>query len=687
MSGVAYTTKSKAAIRKKASGNAETITIVDANTKIYISDTTKNWATLSSDHAKINGKKVAGYFISMDKIKQNSATSKVDTKNASHGDHVKKSLNGKIVIDAFIRGTCSETKASGVYIPKGTKVKIKTTCTANRMYLVDKSGIKLSNGKTMDKDRWINMSCVKISESAMDKLTEAAAKAKGVTDKISAKAKALNAAESARVTREAAEQIASVDTMGAINSSTYAEKLLVKNAQGIHGMPYQFMPSADMRLSNNVSFGRKYVERIVSKMPLVLFTPGTPDFLPSFTKNDRNTIIQQLISVNVGMEKAENALDKLLKKSGRYYTFKFAYADYYTYVNQMLRYCSIVLGLGSVQHGTMGYSKSIKSNDSWGTITKGYTAKLKNFRWEKAVNPKLKGFTNAAEYVAFYIDSDSSISESLDNSTVASSLASTVNEATQLSREIQFLAGPFAGIRIADLTADNKAFQKSKAKVKQIANKFMGGTRLFDNLGEMFRTVAQGGKILFPELWDDSTYTKNYNITIKLRTPDADKLSWYLNICVPLIHLLALAAPHHLSANGYSAPFLVRAYYKGIFNCDMGIITGMDISKGQEGAWSVDGLPTQVDVNITLKDLYGAFSISNDENWKFFTNTALIDYLCNTCGVNINKMETARLLEAYSAWKTNQFKDTFPQMWLGLEQGVSNLSGSIYNNIVKKEYT
>lgn len=687
MSGVAYTTKSKAAIRKKANGNAEVIITVDANTKIYISDTTKNWATLSSDHAKINGKKVAGGFISMDKIKQNSAKTKVNTKNSKHGDHIKKTLHGKLVIDAFIRGTCSDSKASGVYIAKGTKVKIKTTCTANRMYLIDKTGIKLSNGKALDKDKWINMSCVKISESAIDKLAEAATKAKGVTDKVSAKAKALNAAESAKVAREAAEQIMSIDAMGAINSSLYAEQLLIKNAQGIHGIPYQFMPNVDMRLSNNVSFGRKYVERIVSKMPLVLFTPGTADFMPSFTKNDRNNIIQQLISVNVGMEKCENALNKLLKKSGRYYTFKFAYAEYYQYVNQMLRYCSIVLGLGSVIHGTMGYSKSVKQDTSWGTITKGYSAKLKNFRWEKAVNPKLKGFTNAAEYVAFYIDSDSSISESLDNSTAASSLASAADEATQLSREIRFLVGPFAGVKIADLTSDNKAFKKSKAKVKQIANKFMGGSRLFDNIGEMFSTVAKGGKLLFPELWDDSTYTKNYTISIKLRTPDADKLSWFLNICVPLIHLLALAAPHHLSANGYSSPFLVRAYYKGIFNCDMGIITGMDITKGQEGAWSVDGLPTQVDVNITLKDLYGAFSISNEEDWKFFTNTALIDYLCNTCGVNINKMETARLLEAYSAWKTNQFKDIFPDMWLGLEQGVSNLSGSIYNRAVKKEYT
>lgn len=687
MANVAYKTKAKVNIRRGADNAAEVVTSVDKGTTLQISDTVNEWAILSSDHNKINGKKVAGMYVPLSKIEKSgtssSSTKSSSDKNSSHVDHITKSVKGKVVVNAYTRTSCSDTKASGVYIPKGSKVTVKKMCSANKMYLIEK-GITLSNGKKMTKDSWTNMSAIEMSDSALDKIANAAAKAKEGAEKVSARLKALNEANSAKAASEAIQQLEFIDGMGAINTSTYAENLLVKNAQGIHGMPYQFMPSVDMRLSNKVSFGRKYVDRIVSRMPLVLFTPGKPDFLPSFTKGDRNTIIQELVSKSAGLEAAEGQLDKLLKKAGRYYTFRFDYANYYKYVNQMLRYCAIVLGIGDVKHGNMGYNKTW-NQAGWGMATKaGYEAKLKNFRWEKAVNSKLKGFVNAKEYVAFYVDSDSSISESIDNSTASSSLASTVSEATALSREIQFLAGPFAGVRIADLTENNEAFQKSKAKVKQIADKYMGGGRLYNNIGELFSSVAKGGKILFPELWDDSTFTKNYSINLKLRTPDMDVISWYLNICVPLMHILSLAAPHYMSPNGYSAPFLVRAYYKGIFNCDMGIITGLDISKGKEGAWTLDGLPSEVDVSITLKDLYGAFSISKDANWKFFTNTALIDYLCNTCGVNINKMETARLVEAYTTWKQNQFKDIFPDMWLGLEQGASNLVGKAYTKIFKK---
>ena len=187
-----------------------------------------------------------------------------------------------------------------------------------------------------------------------------------------------------------------------------------------------------------------------------------------------------------------------------------------------------------------------------------------------------------------------------------------------------------------------------------------------------------------------SKSSSSTSLSIKLRTPDGDKISWYLNILVPLIHLLALAAPHSMGPNGYSSPYLVRVFYKGIFNCDMGLITNIDITKGKEGAWTIDGLPTEVDVNIQLKDLYSMFAMSGGgaslkKDINFFNNTALLDYLCSSCGININKIEASRQLEAYAAFAKNAFTDLFPNMWLGFNNSASILANKVYNKTIKNE--
>ena len=164
-----------------------------------------------------------------------------------------------------------------------------------------------------------------------------------------------------------------------------------------------------------------------------------------------------------------------------------------------------------------------------------------------------------------------------------------------------FLLG--AGAQDITNLMDETAIKSAMAAIDEIGKKYLGNSPLLSNIASNFQTVATGGKLLFPEIWNDSTFSRNFDINIKLRTPDADVVSWYLNIYVPLCHLIALAAGHQTdNVNGYYSPFLVRAYYKGLFNVDMGIVTDMSITKGKEAAWSIDGLPTEIDVSITIKD-------------------------------------------------------------------------------------
>ena len=76
------------------------------------------------------------------------------------------------------------------------------------------------------------------------------------------------------------------------------------------------------------------------------------------------------------------------------------------------------------------------------------------------------------------------------------------------------------------------------------------------------------------------------------------------------MHLFGFVLPRQAGPNGFISPFLIKAYYKGLFNCDLGLITNMSVSRGSEGGWTRNGLPTTVDVTLQIKDLYENISIS-----------------------------------------------------------------------------
>ena len=196
------------------------------------------------------------------------------------------------------------------------------------------------------------------------------------------------------------------------------DKLLVTSLQCVHGVPYQFMHTADNPLDNAIMFGRKYTERIIMRMPLLIMSPGEPDFLPNYSKKQKQGLAQKLLAGASGVK--SSTINNLLSgKGGRYYAFNFKYSKYYKYVNNMLRYCAVCLGIGKVEHsiartGDSSYFKRIKILSS---VPKGasYTATLESFKWQKAItaNPKWKAFFNSAEFVTFYLDSETSISDQL----------------------------------------------------------------------------------------------------------------------------------------------------------------------------------------------------------------------------------------------------------------------------------
>ena len=435
----------------------------------------------------------------------------------------------------------------------------------------------------------------------------------------------------------------SITTSGNDDQSALATNI-VTNLDGVFGMPYQYMNNVDRRISGG-KYGWQYADKIVSRIPLLLLSPGHPKFLKGYSDSQKEDIFQWMI--DKADNSLKNTLDEILNnKDGnyeKYYSFEPNYSDYYKYVNPMCRTIAQFLGVGDEVYNGV---------------------KIKNVYWQNQ-NTSFRQYVSAQETIGFYIDAENQVSESFSNSTRQSMIASSVNNYSDMARELEFLLGGVGGMptQLMKDFATNITTELGNWSQKWLSKIGLGS--LVNNLAGGINTIINGGKLLFPEIWSDSSYSSpTMDITIKLRCPDPYPLAWFLDIAVPLMHLIALCAPRSMGANSYKSPQLVRGYYKGFFNCNMGIIGQMNITRGDRGKWTVSGLPTQVDVNFTIKDLYSYLSLSQDDDVKFslgknflttdfIRNTYLLDYLSNLCGININKPDIFRTAALYQSTLLN----------------------------------
>lgn len=439
------------------------------------------------------------------------------------------------------------------------------------------------------------------------------------------------------------------------NFITNMNKMTIKNIRTVFGMPYQFMPICDNRIdntNNDAAFGRKFAQKIVGRAPIMVLQAGVANFLQGYEGDKKAKIQKEIVSAissNHG-EVKESDVNKLVNQSGRYYNFKATPEDYFFAVNQMCRSVASLLNINDVE---IEYGANGEKN------------KLGNFDWGLASQHPFAGYHRGS--VSFYINSETQVQESFSNSTTQSQLASKINQVSDMAREVNFLLGGASGLM-------NTAAIKPEADLEKGSSDTSSMSGILGSMWKHVNTMMAGGKMFFPEIWADSSFMRSYDITIKLDSPDCDVLSLYLNIFVPLCHILGFVMPRSAGDNTYVSPFLIRAFYKSMFHVDMGIITNCSIQRGDLQGWTQDGLPTQVTIQLSIKDLYDVMSMATGKGDNdMIGNPAQLDYLANMCGINIAEPNMLRYVKLY--WLTrlgsNTVKDRLVHTW-------SRALGSIY---------
>ena len=380
------------------------------------------------------------------------------------------------------------------------------------------------------------------------------------------------------------------------------------------------------------------------------------------------------------MVNAGSDLSKITQREGRYYSFRPSWDLYVQYVAPLTQAAAHFLG---IQNAQPPYNAS--ANVVQGAV-QGNT--LGKFRWDAYYNDSIHGKLNYRQSVAFYVHSDTQVSDNFSNQTGKSQLEQKINSFSDLTREVNFVLGTLAGQTGMDMRkivgVQNQSSENVLSNSENLADftdGVLGKGNFLESIMGNLGAVINGGKLIFPEIWNDSQFIKSYNITIKLRCPNPDPVSWYFDIWAPIAHLLPLVLPKQAGMNGYISPFLVRAYFKGIFNCQMGIITNMTITRGEKGNWTLKGLPASVDINMTIKDLYSVLQITREslstDEFTIMKNIGILDYISNICGININEPDLERLLTMYYYQKTNTLNVLGGRVYDALDTWVTNYALSM----------
>lgn len=438
----------------------------------------------------------------------------------------------------------------------------------------------------------------------------------------------------------------------------------LKSFESIVGMPIQFMANVDARFGQS-TFGKQYSEDILYDAPICIIDPGAPNLADSSLAEGASEGFDNLIKKiatyytwgqSIAAGNGKEVLELWLKEwlvgedggssFARFYGFESQYLRYIQYVNTLCHLFATYLGIAD--EIIPGTDKKFKEYDDY--IDEVETT-------DSGLGLKLK-YGNYPGLLIYY-QPDSSLSQTFNNQTQESSLASKLNELSNYSKEMAFLAGglgfPGKGVTVGDGISTSTMFSLSDLSFSFGSNNIL--KRIFNRAGEGVGTIIGGNNLTLPEIYSNSNMTgSEYVLNIKLVNPYGSPEAAFLFQMRHLARLLAVSLPRQYGPNGYTAPFIIRAFSKGQFNIQLGIVESLSIRRAGNGGenQTIHGIPMELEITMVLKDMYQQIAISNEytnayglpslsqlSNIKqlklIFNNIGLIDFIASYAGYNLNQ--------------------------------------------------
>ena len=278
-------------------------------------------------------------------------------------------------------------------------------------------------------------------------------------------------------------------------------------------------------------------------------------------------------------------------------------------------------------------------------------------------------------YIPFLCQSNISISETFSNSTKEHPIMGSVNSLSEQSSDAKGIGGAQEIINQAQSIMGGADFM---TKMSEMANKALkrGAGELVSNVSEMGAIMNGDGKLLVPEIWSSSSYSRSYSVDFKFWSPTGDIVSIFENVYIPYLLLMVLAMPLQTGYHSYVSPFAVKVFSKGLFSVDFGMIESLTITRG-DGAndRTRTNFPRSIKVSVSVKDLSPTLmlSLGGGAFWKYKrANSGLTEYIATMCNLSIaDRLDMGRKFDTYWALQTASLRDKFSLNNIGYALGSS----------------
>lgn len=292
--------------------------------------------------------------------------------------------------------------------------------------------------------------------------------------------------------------------------------------------------------------------------------------------------------------------------------------------------------------GDLGSSLASNASDTvgsmWGDIKGNFKHALST-----SISDVMVDKVSSVQFMVEPVQFDENITNVAEDSMIESAIDGITKG---IGSEIAFITGSNVDLGMLEGVTDflGSSLETATTMISGLMENVTGG--FVSNLFSGAIRSIKGQKMIYPKIYKSSESSMNYQFTINLYSPYGDPYNYYMNIVVPLMHLIALAAPRMITSNSVASPFLVQAFIPGMCTCQLGMISNMQITKNPSTKHvSVHGFPLDVKVTFTIQELYNALAISpaNDPA-SFLFNETLNDYMSNLAGLmpSVNTYTTQR---------------------------------------------
>lgn len=244
-------------------------------------------------------------------------------------------------------------------------------------------------------------------------------------------------------------------------------------------------------------------------------------------------------------------------------------------------------------------------------------------------------------YIPFMCQNNITVSETFSNSTQTHPLIEQMNSISQENK----MNNEFGNAKIfsdAMAAGGGNIFETASnafSNVLEGLGRKVGG-EIANSAGEMGMILNGDGRMLVPDVWASSGYSRNYSVDFKFFSPLGDTVSVFENEYIQLAILMTMTAPIQTGKIMYMSPFAVKVFSKGLFSIENGIIESMTVTRGEEKndrtRW---GYPRTMKISLSIKDLQPAMmlSLGGSAFWKYRkANSSLTEYISTLCCLSIS---------------------------------------------------